>query len=139
VFASFQSIPLAPLHQAIDARVFDSSQVVYNMLNPSAATALPANYPAQDYGRPFDRTKAAIISGLYPLQTAPETLAQKAIAAGFIGEQVDGNDVMAVRAAAEDAICSARKGQGPRLIEAVTRLFRQGISRRGIAGRVGNH
>jgi L-galactose dehydrogenase/L-glyceraldehyde 3-phosphate reductase len=47
------------LHQVIDARVFDSAQVVYNMLNPSAAAALPANYPAQDYGRLFDRTKAA--------------------------------------------------------------------------------
>src|SRR5262249_55610967 len=30
-----------------------------NMLNPSAAAALPANYPAQDYGRLFDRTRAA--------------------------------------------------------------------------------
>jgi aryl-alcohol dehydrogenase-like predicted oxidoreductase len=49
----------AALYQVIDARVFDSAQVVYNMLNPSAATALPANYPAQDYGRLFDRTKAA--------------------------------------------------------------------------------
>ncbi|MGC1778905.1 MAG: aldo/keto reductase [Xanthobacteraceae bacterium] len=49
----------AALHRAIDARVFDSAQVVYNVLNPSAATALPANYPAQDYGRLFDRTKAA--------------------------------------------------------------------------------
>ncbi len=49
----------AALHQVIGARVFDSAQVVYNMLNPSAATALPANYPAQDYGRLFDRTKAA--------------------------------------------------------------------------------
>jgi len=49
----------AALHQAIDARAFDSAQVVYNMLNPSAATALPANYPAQDYGRLFDYTKAA--------------------------------------------------------------------------------
>jgi aryl-alcohol dehydrogenase-like predicted oxidoreductase len=47
------------LHQAIDARVFDSAQVVYNMLNPSAAVVLAANYPAQDYGRLFDRTKAA--------------------------------------------------------------------------------
>ena len=47
------------LHQLIDARVFDSAQVVYNMLNPSAAVALPANYPAQDYGRLFDHTKAA--------------------------------------------------------------------------------
>jgi aryl-alcohol dehydrogenase-like predicted oxidoreductase len=47
------------LQQAIDARVFDSAQVVYNMLNPSAATALPANYPAQDYGLLLDHTKAA--------------------------------------------------------------------------------
>jgi aryl-alcohol dehydrogenase-like predicted oxidoreductase len=49
----------AALHQAIDARAFDSAQVVYNMLNPSAAIALPASYPAQDYGRLFDHTKAA--------------------------------------------------------------------------------
>ena len=49
------------------------------------------------------------------LQTGCETLAQKAIAAGFIGEQVDGNDVMAVRAAAEEAIASGAKRQGPRL------------------------
>jgi aryl-alcohol dehydrogenase-like predicted oxidoreductase len=49
----------AALHQVIDARVFDSAQVVYNMLNPSAAAALPANYPAQDYGGLFDHTKAA--------------------------------------------------------------------------------
>jgi aryl-alcohol dehydrogenase-like predicted oxidoreductase len=49
----------AALHQVIDARVFDSAQVVYNMLNPSAAEQLPANYPAQDYGRIFDHAKAA--------------------------------------------------------------------------------
>ena len=49
----------AALHQVIDARVFDSAQVVYNMLNPSAAEALPQNYPAQDYGRLFDHTQAA--------------------------------------------------------------------------------
>jgi 2-oxoisovalerate dehydrogenase E1 component alpha subunit len=54
------------------------------------------------------------------LQTAAETLAQKAIAAGFGGEQVDGNDIIAVRAAAEEAIAAARNGQGPRFIEAMT-------------------
>jgi aryl-alcohol dehydrogenase-like predicted oxidoreductase len=43
----------------IDARVFDSAQVVYNMLNPSAADELPTRYPAQDYGRLFDHTQAA--------------------------------------------------------------------------------
>jgi aryl-alcohol dehydrogenase-like predicted oxidoreductase len=47
------------LHQIIDAELFDSAQVSYNMLNPSAATALPPNYPAQDYGRLFDHTKKA--------------------------------------------------------------------------------
>jgi len=49
----------AALHEVIDARVFDSAQVSYNMLNPSAAAALPANYPAQDYGRLFEHTQAA--------------------------------------------------------------------------------
>jgi aryl-alcohol dehydrogenase-like predicted oxidoreductase len=49
----------AALHQVIDAGAFDSAQVVYNMLSPSAAEELPPNYPAQDYGRLFDHTKAA--------------------------------------------------------------------------------
>jgi len=49
----------AALHQVIDSGAFDSAQVVYNMLNPSAAEALPKNYPAQDYRRLFDHTKAA--------------------------------------------------------------------------------
>jgi aryl-alcohol dehydrogenase-like predicted oxidoreductase len=47
------------LQQVIDSGAFDSAQVVYNMLNPSAAVTLPANYPAQDYGKLFDHTKAA--------------------------------------------------------------------------------
>jgi aryl-alcohol dehydrogenase-like predicted oxidoreductase len=49
----------AALHRVIDTRAFDSAQAVYNMLNPSAAEALPQNYPAQDYGRLFDSTQAA--------------------------------------------------------------------------------
>lgn len=49
----------AALHRVIDSRAFDSAQVVYNMLNPSAAGPLPADYPAQDYAGLFDRTAAA--------------------------------------------------------------------------------
>ena len=49
----------AALQQVIDARIFESAQVTYNMLNPSAATALPASYPAQDYLQLFDHTQAA--------------------------------------------------------------------------------
>jgi len=47
------------LREVISSRAFDSAQVVYNMLNSSAAAELPANYPAQDYGRLFDLTQAA--------------------------------------------------------------------------------
>ena len=47
------------LQQVIDSGAFDSAQIVYNMLNPSAAETLPANYPAQDYGRLFDHTQKA--------------------------------------------------------------------------------
>jgi 2-oxoisovalerate dehydrogenase E1 component alpha subunit len=54
------------------------------------------------------------------LQTASETLAQKAIAAGFPGEQVDGNDVIAVREVAVQAAARTRAGGGPSLIEALT-------------------
>ncbi len=49
----------AALQEVVDARVFDSAQVTYNLLNVSAAQALPPNYPAQDYGCLFDRAKAA--------------------------------------------------------------------------------
>jgi pyruvate dehydrogenase E1 component alpha subunit len=53
-------------------------------------------------------------------QSAAETLAQKAVAAGIACEQVDGNDVIAVRLVVERALERARAGGGPTLIEAVT-------------------
>jgi pyruvate dehydrogenase E1 component alpha subunit len=53
-------------------------------------------------------------------QSAAETLAQKAIAAGFDGEQVDGNDVVAVRHVVGEAVAAARAGDGPHLVEALT-------------------
>lgn len=53
-------------------------------------------------------------------QTASQTIAQKAVAAGIPGLQVDGNDVIAVRAAVADAVERARRGEGPTLIEALS-------------------
>ena len=53
-------------------------------------------------------------------QTATQTLAQKAIAAGFEGIQVDGNDIFATRQMIGEAIEKARRGEGPTLIEAMT-------------------
>ncbi len=53
-------------------------------------------------------------------QTAAETLAQKAIAAGIPCEQIDGNDLVAVREALDRTLEKARSGGGPSLIEALT-------------------
>jgi len=54
------------------------------------------------------------------LQTASETIAQKAVAYGIQGERVDGNDLLAVHAATRRARDRAAAGQGPTLIECVT-------------------
>lgn len=56
-------------------------------------------------------------------QTATKTLAQKSIATGFPGIQVDGNDVFACAVIMEEAVSRARKGEGPTLIEAFTYRF----------------
>ena len=53
-------------------------------------------------------------------QSHAQTLAQKAIAAGIHGEQVDGNDVIAVRERISTAIDKARSGHEPSVIEALT-------------------
>jgi aryl-alcohol dehydrogenase-like predicted oxidoreductase len=44
------------IHSVLDA--FDSAQVSYNLLSPSAGANLPSNYPAQDYGNLIARAHA---------------------------------------------------------------------------------
>lgn len=58
-------------------------------------------------------------------QTRARTLAQKAIAYGFEGIQVDGNDLLAVYVATCEALSRAKAGKGPMLIECVT--YRLGL------------
>jgi len=47
------------LHRAIASKLFDTVQVVYNALNPSAGGAMPKGAPGQDYDRLLDKAKAA--------------------------------------------------------------------------------
>lgn len=49
----------AALHKVIDSRAFETAQVVYNMLNPTAGSAPPDGMPGQDYGRLLDHTRQA--------------------------------------------------------------------------------
>lgn len=54
------------------------------------------------------------------IQCGAPTLAQKAIGAGFHGEQVDGNDMLAVYDRMQIALERARKGKGPVLLECLS-------------------
>ena len=60
------------------------------------------------------------ISTARKIQTAAKTIAQKAVAYGFPGIQVDGNDPLAIYAAMKEAVDNARQGKGPTLIESLT-------------------
>jgi pyruvate dehydrogenase E1 component alpha subunit len=54
------------------------------------------------------------------LQTKSTSIAQKALAYGIEGLQVDGNDVFAVYKGTKDALDRGKKGNGPTLLEAFT-------------------
>lgn len=84
----------------------------YEALNLAAAENLPIVF--------IINNNQWAISISRSTQTHAKTLAQKAIAAGMPGIQVDGNDVIAVRHATSEALKKARSGGGPTLIEAVT-------------------
>ncbi len=56
--------------------------------------------------------------------TSDPEIWRKAAAFGMAGEEVDGMDVLAVRAAAQRAVERARAGEGPTLLECLTYRFR---------------
>lgn len=56
--------------------------------------------------------------------TSDPEIWRKAGAFGMAGEEVDGMDVLAVRAAAQRAIARARAGEGPTLLECLTYRYR---------------
>jgi 2-oxoisovalerate dehydrogenase E1 component alpha subunit len=89
-----------------------SEGAFYEGINLAGARALPAVFVVVNNGW--------AISVPIESQTATRTLAQKAIAAGIPGVQVDGNDVIAVRHVVEEALERARGGAGPTVIEALT-------------------
>jgi len=89
-----------------------SEGAFYEALNLAGSRTLPVVFVIVNNGWAISVPVSA--------QTAAQTLAQKAVAAGIPGVQVDGNDVFAVREVVSDALEAARRGEGPCLIEALT-------------------
>ena len=84
----------------------------HEALNFSAVQSLPNVFIVQN--------NQFAISTRRKIQTKSGTIAQKALAYGIPGIQVDGNDVFAMYAVTKEAVDRARRGDGPTLIEAYT-------------------
>lgn len=69
----------AALHRAVDSRLFDTVQVVYNALNPSAGGPMPEGTPGLDYGRLLDKAKSVDMG----------TIVIRALAAGALSGSED--------------------------------------------------
>jgi TPP-dependent pyruvate/acetoin dehydrogenase alpha subunit len=80
-------------------------------LNLAACWKLPVVYVVQHNGWAISEPSASYL---------PAPVADRAAGYGLPGEQVDGNDVLAVHAAVQRAVARARAGLGPSLIEAKT-------------------
>lgn len=84
----------------------------YEALNVAGAWKLPLVFIVNNNQWAISVARAA--------QTGCETIAQKAIAGGIHGYQVDGNDVLAVYHTSMLALERARNGEGASLLEAIT-------------------
>ena len=89
-----------------------SEGAFYEAMNAAGAQHLPVVFVVVNNGWAISVPVSA--------QTAAQTLAQKAVAAGIPGVQVDGNDVLGVRAVMTEALERARQGGGPTVVEALT-------------------
>jgi pyruvate dehydrogenase E1 component alpha subunit len=87
----------------------------YEGMNFAGAFKLPAVFIVQNNGYAISTQRAH--------QTAAGTIAQKAVAAGITGVQVDGMDVLAVYKAVFDAVERGRAGEGATLVETLTYRF----------------
>ncbi|AFZ11018.1 pyruvate dehydrogenase (acetyl-transferring) E1 component, alpha subunit [Crinalium epipsammum PCC 9333] len=88
----------------------------FECLNMAALWKLPILYVVEN-------NKWAIGMAHERATSVPE-IYKKAEAFGMVGVEVDGMDVLAVRAVAQEAIARARAGEGATVIEALTYRFR---------------
>jgi len=88
----------------------------FECLNMAALWKLPIIYVVEN-------NKWAIGMAHERATSQPE-IYKKASVFGMAGVEVDGMDVLAVRAVAQEAVARARAGEGPTLIEALTYRFR---------------
>ena len=83
----------------------------HEAMNMASALTLPVVFVCQNNQVAISTPAGSGVSG---------SIADRAVGYGMPGRQVDGNDVLAVHDAVQQAIARARRGEGPSLIEALT-------------------
>jgi aryl-alcohol dehydrogenase-like predicted oxidoreductase len=116
----------AAIHRVIQARVLDSAQVCYNLLNPSAGTTLPRGFHAHDFGRLLDQTREASVGtiGIRVLAAGAlsGTEARHAVAVPSVDPIASGPDYGADVRQANRLEALVREGHAQSLIEAALRF-----------------
>ncbi len=116
----------AALHRVIGARVLDTAQVCYNLLNPSAGVAVPPGYPAQDFAGLLDRARETATGVIGIRALAAGTLSgvesRHPIAAPSVDPIASGPDYAADVRRARRLAALVQKGHAGSVIEAALRF-----------------
>ncbi len=116
----------AALHRVIGARLLDTAQVCYNLLNPSAGTALPPRFPAQDFAGLLGRAREAGVGVIAIRVLAAGALSavetRHPLAARSVEPIASGPDYRADVQAASRLEALVREGHAESLIEAALRF-----------------
>jgi len=116
----------AALRTIVDAGAFDTAQIVYNMLNPTAGDAGPDGMPGQDYGRLLDHARRADAGVIGIRALAGGALsgseARHPIAMQVVAPIGSGPDYAADARRARQFDALVREGHASSLIEAALRF-----------------
>jgi aryl-alcohol dehydrogenase-like predicted oxidoreductase len=116
----------AALRALLDAGVVDTAQVCLNLLNPSASVAVPAGYPAHDFGRLLDHARSARVGTIAIRVLAAGalsgTVSRHPIAMPSVAPIASGSDYAEDVARAQRLLPLVQQGHAASLMEASIRL-----------------
>ncbi len=116
----------AALHRVVGARVLDTVQVCYNLLNPSAGVAMSPGYPAQDFAGLLDRARETATGVIGIRVLAAGTLSgvesRHPIAAPSVDPIASGRDYAADVRRAQRLAALVKEGHAGSVIEAALRF-----------------
>ncbi len=119
----------AALHAVVKSGFYESAQVYYNMINPSAGCAVPTQWSAHDFGNLIETCRAERVGVLVIRALAAGVLATD-VRHGREGEIIPNADVESNERKAAQLLAAVGTGEGPRAQVAV----RFALSNPGVSG-----